>query len=92
MRLGMLISAAGFGQLAGLEIDIVVTLAGAVDAIGPMHAGVEPLRRVGRCHLHRQHVTHFVIIGEGVLLACEVSAFPAPIGPGAGQPVKNLLG
>ena len=92
MRLWVLIGAAGFGQLAGFEIYIMVSLAWAIDAIGPMHAGVEPLRRVGRSHLHRQHVAHLVKIGEGVLLTGEITALPAPIGPGAGQSVEDLLG
>src|ERR1700720_3459484 len=48
VRLRMLVGGLGLGQLAGLEIHIEVALAWAVDAIGPMQAGVEPLRRV-RC-------------------------------------------
>ena len=44
MRLRVLVGALGLDQLAGLEIDIEVALARAVDAIGPMKAGVEPLR------------------------------------------------
>ena len=44
MRLRMLIGAGRTGQLASLEIDIEMSLAWAVDAIGPVQAGVEPLR------------------------------------------------
>jgi hypothetical protein len=55
-------------QLAG-EVDVEVALAGAVDAIGPVQAGVEPLRRVRRDHLGGQHVAQLVEEGAGVLLA-----------------------
>ena len=53
MRLGMLVGRLGLGQLAGLEVDIVVALARAIDAIGPVQAGIEPLRAVGRALLRR---------------------------------------
>ena len=42
--LGMLVGGFGLGQLAREGVHIVMALAGAVDAIGPMQAGVEPLR------------------------------------------------
>ena len=48
VRLRMLVGGIGDRQLAGLVIDIEVALAGAVDAVGPVQAGVEPLRAVGR--------------------------------------------
>ena len=92
MGLGMLVGAVRLGQLAGLIVHIEVTLAGAVDAIGPMQAGVEPLRAVGSPHLLAQHIAHFVIEGLGVILGVEIAALPAPIGPGSGQTVENLLG
>src|SRR5690606_28299436 len=76
---------------ARLEIDVVVALRRAVDTVGPMQAGVEPLRRVGRAKLRRQHVAHLVVVGLGVGFAVEIAAFPAPIGPGAGEPVENFL-
>ena len=37
-----------------------MALAGPVDAVGPVQAGVEPLRRVRRGHLRRQHVAQLV--------------------------------
>src|SRR4029077_11265106 len=43
MRLRMLVGRGRLHELAGFEIDVVVALARAVDAIGPMQAGVEPL-------------------------------------------------
>ena len=66
MRLGMFIGRGGFGQPPGLVVDIIMALAGAIDAIGPVQAGVEPLRRVGRAFLRRQHVAELVIEGAGV--------------------------
>ena len=44
MRLRMLVGRLGFHQLVGEGIDVEMALARAVDAIGPVQAGVEPLR------------------------------------------------
>ncbi len=92
VRLGMLVGRLGLDELAGLEVDVIVALARPVDAIGPVEAGVEPLRGVGRGDLARQHEAHLVVIGAGVLVAVEHAGLPAPIGPGAGEPVEHLLG
>src|SRR3546814_9674192 len=73
MRLRMVVGAGGAGQLAGREVDVVVALARAVDAVGPVQAGVEPLRRVRRGDLAGQHVAHLVVVGAGVLLGVERS-------------------
>src|SRR5258706_556444 len=64
----------------------------AIDAVGPMQSGVEPLRRIGRCHLAAEHEAHLVEIGAGVILGIEIAALPAPVGPGPGEAVENLLG
>ena len=56
-----------------------------------MEAGVEPLRRIGRGHLAREHVAHLVVIGARVVFAVEIAGLPAPIGPGAGEAVEHLL-
>ena len=56
-----------------------------------MEAGVEPLRRIGRRHLAREHEAHLVVIGARVLFAVEIAGLPAPIGPGAGEAVEHLL-
>jgi hypothetical protein len=69
-----------------------VTLGGAVDAIGPMQARVEPLRRVGRHHLAGEHEAKLIPESPGIGLAVEIATFPAPIGPGAGHPIEDLLG
>ena len=69
-----------------------MTLAGPIDAIGPIEAGIEPLRAVGGAHLHGEHVAELVIEGARILLAREIAALPAPIGPGSGQPVEHLAG
>ncbi len=92
VRLRMLVGRFRLHQLAGLEVDVVVALARAVDAVGPVQAGVEPLRRVRRRHLHRQHVDELVEEGARVDFAVEMAALPAPIGPGAGEPLEHLLG
>ena len=62
------------------------------DAVGPVQAGVEPLRRVRGRHLRRQHVADLVVEGAGVGLGREVAALPAPVGPAAGQPAEHLAG
>ena len=90
MRLRMLVGAGRFRQLAALEIDVVMPLPRTVDAVGPVQAGVEPLRAVGRAHLRGQGVAHLVVIGPSVRLGREISALPAPIGPGAGEAVEDL--
>ena len=92
MGLGMFVGGLGAGQLAALVIHIVMPLRRAIDAIGPVQASVEPLRAVGRRALAGQHMTHFVEIGAGVFFGGEISALPAPVGPGPGEPVENLLG
>ena len=88
----MLIGRGRLGQHAGTEIDVVVTLRRAVDAVGPVQPGIEPLRRVGGAHLARHHEAHLVEVGAGILLGVEITALPAPVGPGPGQPVEHLLG
>ena len=73
-------------------VDEPMALARTVDAVGPMQAGVEPLRRIGRADLRRQHVAMLVVEGAGVFLAVEVAALPAPVGPGAGHAMEDLAG
>ncbi len=91
MRLRMLVGGRGLHELAGLIVDVEMALARAVDAIGPMQAGVEPLRRIRRHHLHRQHVAVLVEERLSVGFGGEIAALPAPIGPGAGEPIEHLL-
>ena len=69
VRLRMLVGGLRLGQLAGLEVDVEVALARAVDAVGPVQAGVEPLRRVRRAHLRGEHVAVLVEERLGVGLA-----------------------
>ena len=91
MGLGVFIGRPGFGELAGFMVDVEVALAWSIDAIGPMQAGVEPLRRVRRAFLRGKHVAQLVVEGAGVIFSIEVSALPAPIGPCARQAVEDLL-
>ena len=39
----------------------------------------------------RQHEADLVVEGARVVLGVEIAALPAPIGPGAGEPVEDLL-
>jgi hypothetical protein len=69
-----------------------MALARPIDAVGPVQAGVEPLRRIRRRLLRRQHEAELVEERLRVVLGGEITALPAPIGPGAGEPVENLPG
>ena len=92
VRLRMFVGGLRLHQFSIGEIDIEMALAGAIDAIGPVQAGVEPLRRIGRRHLRCEHEAQFVAKRLRVLLAVEVTALPAPVGPGAGEAVEDLFG
>src|SRR5262245_53912348 len=92
MRLRTLVGRrGGIGDTVAM-VDEPVALARAVDAVGPVQAGVEPLRRVGRANLRRQHVAMLVVEGAGIRLAVEVAALPAPVGPGTGHAMEDLAG
>ncbi len=92
VRLRMFIGRRRLRQPSRCMIDVIVPLTRAIDAVGPVQAGVEPLRAVGRRFLRRQHVAHLVVEGARIGFAVEVMAFPAPIGPCAGHAVEDLLG
>ena len=74
------------------RLDVEVALGGAGEAVGPVQARVEPLRRVGRGHLRREHVAELVVEGPGVGGPVEVTVALAPVRPRAGEPVKDLPG
>src|SRR5688500_7297776 len=90
MRLRVLVGRLRLDELAAAEIDVVMALARAIDAVGPVEAGVEPLRRVRRRLLRGEHEAELVEKGARVLLRGEVAALPAPIGPGSGEAVEHL--
>ncbi len=90
MRLRMLVGRLRLGQLAGEGVDVEMALAGAVDAVGPVQAGVEPLRRIRRHALGGEHVGKLVAESERIGFGLEIAALPTPVGPGAGQPVEDL--
>src|SRR3546814_16220169 len=92
VRLRVLVGAGGARQLAGREVDVVVALTRAVDAVGPVQPGVEPLRRVRRAHLACQHIAHLVVVGAGALLGIGLTALHAPLGPGAAPAGETLPG
>ena len=87
-----LVGRSGSGRLSGLVIDVEMALGGAVDAVGPVKAGVEPLGGVRRRALRREHMAHLVEIGARVSFGGEMAAFPSPVGPCAGEPVEDLPG
>src|SRR6185312_13182921 len=80
----------GTGHVAGDRVHIVVPLRRPFDAVGPVQAGVEPLRAVGGRHLLGEHVAGFVVEGAGVGFGGEVAALPTPIGPAAGEALEHL--
>src|SRR5215471_16502179 len=86
----MLIGGLGGHHSAGLVIDIGMTLARPVDAVGPVEAGVKPLRTVGGAILHGEHVALLVEECASVLLGAEVATLPAPVGPRAGHAIEHL--
>ena len=92
VRLRPLVGGGRGVHLPGPVLRPEVALRRTVDAIGPVQAGVEPLRRVGGRLLRRQHVAQLVVEGAGAGLVVEVAALPAPVGPGAGHPVEDLAG
>ena len=67
-----------------------MALARAIDAIGPVQAGIEPLRRIRRDHLAGEHEAMLVEEGLCVFLGLEITALPAPIGPATGKTIKHL--
>src|SRR5437868_14418411 len=92
MGSGPFVSGSRALDLAGVGIDEVMPLRRPLDAVGPVQARVEPLRRVGSAHLGGQHVARFIEKSAGVGLAGEIAALPAPIGPAAGEPAEDLAG
>ena len=88
----MLVRRGRFGQLAGLIVDIIMALPRPINAIGPMQAGVEPLRRIWCNHLLCQHVAQFVKESLGMVFVLEIAALPAPISPCPGEAIKHLRG
>ena len=92
VRRDMLIRRRGPRHAARLGVHIIVPLRRPLDAVGPVQPRVEPLRTVRRRHLGRQHVTVLVEERPRVLLAAEVAALPAPVGPAARQPAEHLPG
>ena len=90
MGLRMLVGTSRPRQLAGLVVYVVVALARSVDAVCPVEARVEPLRRVRGAALRREHVAHLVEIGPCILFRREIAALPAPVRPRSRQTVEDL--
>ena len=77
-------------QLAVGRIGVPVALRRAGDAVRPVQAGVEPLRRVRRGRLQREHRLQLVVERARVLLGVEVPVPLAPVGPAAREPAEDL--
>ncbi len=92
MGLWALIGVSGLLQFAVAWVDIVVALGGAGDAVGEVHAGVEPLGTVWRGDLASQHVDHLVVKGLGVIGGVKVVELLAPVSPASGEAVEDLAG
>ena len=69
-----------------------MTLGGAGDAVGEVHAGVEPLRAVRRGDLAGEHVDHLIVKGLSVVGGIEVVELLSPVSPASGEAVENLAG
>ncbi len=92
MGLRTLVGVGGLLQFAVAGIDVVVTLGGTGDAVGEVHAGVEPLRAVWRGNLAGEHVNHLVVKGLRVIGGIEVVELLAPVSPASGEAVEDLAG
>ena len=92
VRLGVFVGRRRLREFAGFIVNIHVPLAGAVNTVGPVQAGVKPLRRIRCGHLHGEHEAVLVEEGAGVVFCRKVAALPAPIGPRSSKAVKNLAG
>src|SRR5437588_12423581 len=68
-----------------------MALARPVDAVSPVQAGVEPLRRIRRRHLHGQHEHELVEERARIRFGIEVTALPAPISPGPREALEHLF-
>ncbi len=90
MRRRALVGAGRARHLTASGIDEVMPLRRALDAVGPVQASVEPLRAIGSGHLAGEHEAAFIEESLRVGFAGEIAAFPAPVGPAAGQAAKNL--
>ncbi len=90
VRLGALVGARRRLQLGGLGIRVPVALSRAGDAVGPVQTGVEPLRRVRRSILRRQHVAELVVERFRILIAAKVPVLFAPVRPAAGETIEDL--
>src|SRR5690606_24329869 len=75
-----------------LRVGAPVALRRTINAIGPVKAGIKPLRAVRRCDLRGQHEAMLVEKCARIRFRVEIAAFPAPIGPGACETVKDLPG
>ncbi len=91
VRLGMRVGVLAESDLAGVRLDIVVTLGLARDAVGVVETGVEPLRAVRCGHLVHQHVRQLVLECLGILRGGKVTVLLTPRPPASGQTAHDLL-
>ena len=74
----------------GFRVDVVMALGGAVDAIGPVKAGVEPLRGVGRRDLPC-HGKRICEPGAGITLDPDFSVHPLHQAASNGQAQSHTV-
>src|SRR3989339_1447196 len=91
MRLRMRVSVCGPCYHASVSVNIIMTLRWAGNSIGPIQAGVKPLRRIWRGHLLQKHYYKFIIKNLRVRGRREISITLAPISPGADQTMYYLF-
>ncbi len=89
---GPAVGVGGGGQLTRGTVDIPEALGGPGETVGPVEPGVEPLWGVGGGHLVGEHELELVLECFGVVVGGEVALLLAPVPPGAGETVEDLLG
>src|SRR5579872_4435988 len=60
------------------------------DPVRPVQTGIEPLRRIRRADLTREHRAHLIVVGAGIVFRVEIAVLVGPIRPGAGETVEDL--
>ena len=92
MRLGALIGGRGFLQLPVCCVHIIVSLGLALDAIGFIEPGVEPLGTVGHAGLVEDAVDQLIVEYLCIIPGGEIAVALTPNPPAVGHAMGDLLG